>query len=77
MFVELPLKVSFHRVNSKMFPVKYAIKENEESVPNKKLCSPKTEYKTNNHLLCPTKKFVVQTQTTKQIITCRAQQKNM
>ena len=22
MFVELPLKVSFHRVNSKMFPVK-------------------------------------------------------
>ena len=45
------------------------------AVPNKKLCSRKTDYETNNHLPCPTKKYVVRKQTTKQIITCRAQQK--
>ena len=44
-------------------------------MPNKKICSPKTDYETNNHSPGPTKKYVVQKQTTKQIITCRAQQK--
>ena len=46
-------------------------------MPNKKLCSPKTDYKTNNHLPRATKKYVIRKQTTKQIITCRAQQKTM
>ncbi len=46
-------------------------------VPNQNICSPKTDYETNNHLPCPTKIYVVRKQTTKQIITCRAQQKNM
>ena len=44
-------------------------------MPNKKICNPKTDYETNNHLPCPTKKYVVQKQTTKQIITCRSQKK--
>ena len=44
---------------------------------NKKICSLKTDYETNNHLPCPRKKYVVQKQATKQIITCRAQQNNM
>ena len=41
----------------------------------RKICSPKTNYDTNNHLPSPTKNYIVQKQTTKQIITCRAQQK--
>ena len=44
-------------------------------MPNKKLCSPKTDYETNIHWPCPTKKYVVRKQTTKQRITRRAQQK--
>ena len=46
-------------------------------MPNKKIHSPKTDYEPkNNHLQCPTKKYVVRKQTTKQIITCCAKQKN-
>ena len=55
----------------------FLLKKWHHAMPNKKLCSPKTDYETNNHLPCPTKKYVVRKQTTKQIITCRAQQKNM
>ena len=52
-------------------------KNNHLPCPTKNTCSPKTDYETNNHLPCPTKNYVVWKQTTKQIITCRAQQKNM
>ena len=54
-------------------------------MPNKKICSSKTEYQTNNNLAgptkkyvlpCPTKIYVVRKQTLKQkIITRSAQQK--
>ena len=44
-------------------------------MPNKKISSPKTDYEPNNKLPCPTKNYVVQKQTTKQIIARRDQQK--
>ncbi len=63
-------------------PKKYVVQKQTTKqiitcLAQQKICSPKTDQETNNHLPWLTKKYVVRKQTWKQIITCRAQPKNM